>query len=112
MTNTPIPPDRIIVTHRIKEFKVFEVKEEELTIIESKLKSAPTTLSFATLFVSVAITCLVTAATTTGYKSDGWETFFSGIGWSGLIFGIILFVLWFFNRSSGLKLIRDIKERE
>ena len=112
---TPLPPQdsESLPTRRarVESIDLFEVKKEELDLMEAGLKSTPTILAFATFLASVAVACLIAMLTTKEYKWPVVESVFSGVGFSGLVLAVLLFILWYRNRSSENRLISTIRNR-
>ena len=114
MTTPPPPQDsESLPTRRarVESIDLFEVKKEELDLIEAGLKSTPTILAFAMFSASVAVAFLIAILTTKEYKWSIIESVFSGIVFSGVVLSILLFIFWKRNRSSENSLITTIRDR-
>ena len=96
---------------RVESIDLFDVKKEELDLIEAGLSNTPTTLAFATFSASIAIACLIAMVTTEKYRWPMMESVFSGVGFTGLVLSAFLAILWYRGRSSQKKLISGIRMR-
>ena len=96
---------------RVEHTDLFDVKREELDLIEAGLNSTPTTLSFATFSASIAISCLTAMVTIQEYKWPVMEYIFSGTWIPCLILALFLFGSWYRSRASQKDLICEIRRR-
>ena len=114
MSKPPPPQDNESLPTRrarVESIDLFEVKKEELDLIEAGLKSTPTILAFAMFSASVAVAFLIAILTTKEYRWSITESVFSGIVFSGVVLAVFLFIFWKSNRSSENRLITTIRDR-
>ena len=99
----------VIKRGRVDSVNLYEVKENELELLEN---GSPATLqlNFAIFLFSMALTTITTLATAT-FKWPIVESIFTFVSVIGVILGAYLFIAWWRTRISIRKLITKIKER-
>lgn len=94
---------------RVDSVDLYEVKENELELLE---KGSPATLqlNFAIFLFSIALTCIVSLATTT-FKWPIIESIFTFSSVIGILMGAYLLISWWRTRTSIAEVIARIKNR-
>ena len=96
---------------RVESIDLFEVKREELDLIETGLQNTPINLAFASFLASTTLTCIATLFTSSVFKWEWANLLFILIAFFSFIFAFYFFILWRRNRSSDTRLISTIRDR-
>ena len=94
---------------RVGSVNLYEVKEEELDLLE-KGSPAPLQLNFAIFLFSIAFTCAIALATST-FKSKIVETIFIVVSVIGILQGALLIIIWWRTKTSIAKVVATIRSR-
>ena len=109
----PRPPTNnekpLIKRGRVDSVNLYEIKEEELELLE-KGSPASVQLGFAIFLFSSAVTCIAAWATA-DFKWDIVENIFAFIGIGGIISGVYLLVIWWRTRKSISRVVLTIRKR-
>jgi hypothetical protein len=102
--------DKLIVRRgRVDSVDIFEVKENELELLE-KGSPASLQLNFSVFLLSIAFSAILTLATAT-VKWPIMETVFVVVSVIGILLGVYLFISWWKTRSSIASMINIIRQR-
>lgn len=99
----------IVKKSHVEYVVIYEVKESELSLLETGAKSG-VFLDICIFLFSMALTSIGTLVSAT-FKQSWCFNLFLFLAVIGTIGGIILLVLWFINRKSVAKVISEIKSR-
>jgi hypothetical protein len=94
---------------RVCSITVYDVKDSELDILE-KGGVAETTLTFATLLLTLGMSALFCLAATT-ITNSLMKTIVAVVMVTGLVGGVFLLVVWFQTRKSIAKVVKTIRDR-
>ena len=94
---------------RVDSVNLYEVKEEELELLE-KGSPAALQLNFAIFLFSIAVTCAVALATST-FKSQIVKLIFTFVSVIGILQGTYLIIIWWRTKTSIAKVVATIRSR-
>ena len=94
---------------RVDSVNLYEVKEEELELLE-KGSPAALQLNFAIFLFSIAVTCAVALATST-FKSQIVKLIFAIVSVVGILQGAYLIISWWRARTPIAKVVATIRDR-
>ncbi len=108
--NSPASGEKLIIRRgRVDSVDLYEVKENELELLENG-SPASLQLNFSVFLLSLAFSAILTLATAT-VKWPIMETVFVVIAVIGILLGIYLFISWWRTRTSIAKIISTIRNR-
>ena len=98
-----------IIRGQVDSLSLFEITDYELEILEQGTPNS-IHLNFAVLFISIAVSFLITLLTV---KIDSTRVFivFTLLTIVGFSVGIILFILWYRTKATSVDVIKKIKAR-
>lgn len=94
---------------RVDSVNLYEVKEEELELLE---KGSPATLqlNFAIFLFSIAFACIIALATS-NFKWQIVKSIFTFVSIIGILQGMYLIISWWRTRTSIAKVVSTIRDR-
>jgi hypothetical protein len=106
----PEAGEKIVVRRgRVDSVDLYEVKENELEVLESG-SPASLQLNFSIFLFSIAFSAILTLTTAT-VKWPIMETIFLVVAVIGILLGSYLFISWWRARTSIAKIISTIRDR-
>ncbi len=94
---------------RVDSVNLYEVKEEELELLE-KGSPAPLQLNFAIFLFSIAFAC-ITALATSNFKWQIVKSIFTFVSVIGILQGTYLIISWWRARTPIAKVVATIRDR-